>query len=488
MSVLTERMRALGGLFASTFLGNRNLYNVFGYHGQVTSRMMMGKYARQDISARIVEAEPNATWAYPPELEGVTDDFVTEWKRMLVEHKLMGKFSRADKICGMARYSVLLVGYDDGAAPDLPVRTSRKNKIVYVQPYSEENAQVVEWENDPKNPRFGLPKTYQISPADATETSAGGASVNRRGAGQILHKGFIIQPFKVDHTRILHVAENVLEDSVYGYPRMLRIYNLLDDLIKTVGGSAETFWLTSNRGLQVDVDKDMDFKGADAEALAEEIDEYMHNLTRVIRTKGVKVNNLGSDVADPRGTFGVIVSLLSGATGIPQRILLGSEAGQLASEQDRANWAGRIEERRNLFAEPTILEGFIRMQVMNNALPSIDAFEAIKYVWPDAFRQNPLERAQTNAQQARSLANVSKALSDNRPAVTLEEGRNIIGVEGDVPPELVAAAKAADDREKEVHDKAVAPDPVPETPAAEGEDGTITEAEEDGQTQSPEAS
>jgi len=71
MSVLTERMRALGGMFGKMFGGNRNFYDVFGYNTQITTRMMMSKYARQDIAARIVEAEPNATWAYPPELEGV---------------------------------------------------------------------------------------------------------------------------------------------------------------------------------------------------------------------------------------------------------------------------------------------------------------------------------------------------------------------------------------------------------------------------------
>lgn len=477
MSVLTERMRAFGGLFGKLFGGNRDLYDVFGYENQVSTAQMIFKYARQDLAARIIEAEPNATWSQPPALKGVSKGFETKWKKMVVGYNLMDKFARVDKLAGMARYAVLLCGYNDGAQMDQPVRRRGNLELTYIQPYTEENAQIVEWDNDPKSPRFGKPLIYQISPADVTSTTSG-PSMTRRGSAQMVHKGFIVQPFRVHWTRIVHIAENVLEDEIFGYPRMARIYNLLDDLLKVVGGSSESYWLMANRGLQVDVDKDMDFKQGDAEALSDEIDEYMHNLTRVIRTKGVKVNSLGSDVADGRGSFQVIISLLSGATGIPQRILLGAEAGQLASAQDRANWANRIEERRNLFAQPSIIGSFIDRQMENGVLDKVEP-ENIEYDWPDAFRQNPLEQAQTNAQQARSLANVSKALSDDRPAVTLEEGRQIIGITDEVPAELTEASRIADEREAELHELQVnPPHPEPSDPDEDDDDGDVTEDEE----------
>jgi len=178
--------------------------------------------------------------------------------------------------------------------------------------------------------------------------------------------------------------------------------------------------------MQVDVDKEMELLEADAQALEEEIEEYIHNLRRVIRTKGVTVNSLGSDVADPRGTFSVLTSLLSGATGIPQRILFGSEAGQLASEQDRANWAARIEERRVLFAEPMILNPFVKMMVAATVLP---APTSLVWKWPDAFKMSPLERAQAAAQKARTLANTAKALEATDPVITKEEARSMIGLD-----------------------------------------------------------
>lgn len=423
-STMSERVRAFGGMFGNLFGGSRNLYAVFGYSPSVEYNQMLAKFDRQDIAARIVEAEPRATWSNPPDVQG-NETFNTAWGKLVEELQIFEKFNRLDKLAGLGRYSVLVVGYDDGADMSKPVNASKERKILYVQPYSEVNAIIQEWEDNTADMRFGLPRMYEIRTTDQTNTGL----ASRIGGTSKPKQGITIKPFRVHHSRILHVAENALEDPVYGYPRLKRVFNLLDDLLKVVGGSSETFWLTSNRGLQVDVDKEMDFKEDDAEALSEEIDEYMHNLRRVIRTKGVNINNLGSEVADPRGPFGVIVALISGATGIPQRILLGSEAGQLASEQDRANWATRLEERRNLFAEPIILTRFIKMQQKNNALPE----SALAYEWPDAFRQNPLERSQTAAQKARALSNVSKAANDPIQVITIEEHRATLGIYGEVP-------------------------------------------------------
>ena len=52
---------------------------------------------------------------------------------------------------------------------------------------------------------------------------------------------------------------------------------------------------------------------------------------RVIRTQGMELNTLGGAVANPQGPLDVIIKLVSVASGIPIRILTGSERGELAS-------------------------------------------------------------------------------------------------------------------------------------------------------------
>ena len=249
--------------------------------------------------------------------------------------------------------------------------------------------------------------------------------------------------------------ENPLEDEVFGIPIIEKVYNLLDDLLKVSGGTAETYWLTGNRGIQVDVDKEMEISPADAAALSTEIDEYMHQLRRFIRTRGVDMNVLESKPPNPKDVFSMIINLISGTTGIPTRILLGSEAGQLASEQDRANWAERIDERRDLFAEPNML------------WPLVDLFQEVgllsegevTFEWPSAFIQNPLEIGQTQAQTARAIGNISRQTGNKAPMqlTSRTEAREIIGLKGDLaeediiePPEEepsgFGAGGGADDR------------------------------------------
>jgi len=218
---------------------------------------------------------------------------------------------------------------------------------------------------------------------------------------------------------------------VFGTPILEKVYNQLDDLLKVGGGTAEMYWLTGNRGLHANIDKDMEIDPVDAAALSDEIKEYQHQLRRLIRTRGVDINVLDSDVPKPKETFEMIMSIISGTTGIPRRILVGSEAGQLASEQDRANWAERIGERRILFVNPEILDPMVhRLQTVGMLSEGKPEWE-----WPSAFIQNPLEEGQTMAQIARSVGNLSRQTGAGTPMqlLTEEENRGVIGFEGKIP-------------------------------------------------------
>ena len=52
------------------------------------------------------------------------------------------------------------------------------------------------------------------------------------------------------------------------------------------------------------------------------------------------------------------MSLIGGTLGIPTRILLGSERGQLASSSDERNFSSRVKERQQSYAEPTMIRAF----------------------------------------------------------------------------------------------------------------------------------
>lgn len=406
MSILSSRNR-WGQLLGKMFGGKRDMYKVFGYAEIVRYKQSYGKYNRQDIFGRVIDAPADALWTKPPMLvvEG-NDAWNTAWSAVADNTGLWTAIGRVDRLAGLGEYAALLIGFDDGRTIDSPVVGNAK-KVTYMQPYSIEGAQLVKLYDDPTQSNYMQPNLYNVQPGnDSTVYTVSARS------------------FKADASRVLHVVENPLTNALFGNPRSERIFNLSDDLLKVAGGTAETFWLTANKGLQVDVDKEMDLTEDDEKALSDEIDDYQHQLRRVLRTRGIKITPLGSDVPNPSEAFNMILALISGATGIPQRILLGSEAGQLASGQDRNNWAERIQERRATFGEPQVIRPLITKLTSAGILPVVDP-TLIQIVWPDAFVLAPLEQAQASAQRARSAVNMSKAL-DTTTLFDEDEAREIL--------------------------------------------------------------
>lgn len=421
-SALLSRI-GIGNLTGVAFGGARDYYSILGYNRSPQHHDFLGKYLRQDITQRIINAPVNATWSDPPQLIG-SSSFDSAWKELVEKNDIYAYLGKVDIFAGLGQYAVLLIGFDDGRNLNQPVNPNRANKILYLQPYLEGSVVIKEFEENTASVRFGQPTMYEITPGDINQ-------INKN----IVTKAITRNKLTVHWSRVLHVADGTLENTVYGHSRLEPIYNSLDDLIKVVGGSAETYWMAGNRGIQVDIDKDMELNEEDAESITEEIEEYQHGQRRFIRTRGVKVENLGSDVADPRSTFDTILSIIAAATGIPKRVLIGVEAGQLASQQDRANWAVVVNERIANFAQPRILKPFIRLLQAANVLPIEDSIE---YNWPDAYKMSPLERSQTSAQMARSMTNATKAMAQARNECeidiwSVEEVRRIVTFDKHMP-------------------------------------------------------
>ena len=83
-----------------------------------------------------------------------------------------------------------------------------------------------------------------------------------------------------------------------------------------------------------------------------------------------------------------------------------------------------------MFAEPYILEP------LADRLQEVGILDEgpIEFEWPSAFIQNPLEIGQTMAQRARAIGNISRQTGNKEPMqlTSVQEGREIIGLEGDL--------------------------------------------------------
>ena len=451
--VSRAQMATLLGL---THGGNRDVYDVLGYKKELIFNDMQARYDRDNIAARIVDAPASATWTAPPvitprdggDTKRAGKEFTEKWEEVVEKLEFFHKIERADKASGIGEFGVVMIGIRNSGAVENPIsRGSLKvDDLLYLSIFSQKHSSIKKFTDDPANPRFGEPEQYQIETGKAVE--------NFRSFDLTVH-----------HSRVIHLAESLLEDEVFGLPRLQKVYNLFDDLAKVVGGSAEFFWRIADRGIHADIDPEMDLQDDDEAKLGEEVDKYIHGNSRWLQTRGVKVTNLGSDTADPRGPFSGIMALISGATGIPQRILTGSERGQLASSQDKSSWNEKISDRQRLYAEPFILRRFI------NRLQEWGVLPDIKYdvSWPVVWPQTEEERSVIAVRISSASRNHAQAVKIGGTIISAEEFREkFLDLEGEA--ELPEEIEREIEQGEEARDKALEePEETEEKDEEEGE-------------------
>jgi hypothetical protein len=374
--------------------GDRDIYEALGYKTELDSSDYYAQYSRQDIAKAIINKPVSATWRGDLTITESSDDNDTPleiaWKEMEKNLSIKSKFSRLDKLVALGHYGVLLLGFDDvQSESDFFRAVIPGRELLYVKPLTETSAQVQHWEDDPTSERYGLPNQYQLS--------------------IILPGGQNSKLISVHHSRIIHVAgEDLLENEIEGAPRLEVVFNRLKDLEKIVGGSGEMFWRGARPGYQGKVDPEYNMTEDTIDGLKEQISEYEHNLRRILVNQGVDLEALAAQVSDPSAHVEVQLQMISAVTGIPKRILVGSERGELASSQDRDNWFDMIQSRREEFAEPRIVRPFIDRCIEYGALPPATE-EGYGVEWQSLYEQSDKDKAEVGKIRSETLKNYSSA-------------------------------------------------------------------------------
>lgn len=406
IQVLNQRLQTLqqlaGGMvgraqlaskMGSQYGGDRDVYQALGYKKDLTFTDYYSRFRRQDIAQAVINRPVGATWRGQLSLLESDDDeetpFEAAWAELENRLHIKSKFARLDRLTGLGNYGVLLLGLDDVQKKEdfqSPVNVGAGRKLLYVKPLSQASAKIQSWEESAQNDRYGLPTIYEISLSSPSTK-----------ASSVIH---------VHHTRIIHVAGLLMESEVEGLPRLEAIFNRLYDLEKLVGGSAEMFWRGARPGYQGKVEKDYQMSDDEVQKLQAQIDEYEHNLRRIMVNEGVDLESLSQQVSDPKSHVDVQIEMISAMTGIPKRILTGSERGEQASTQDRFNWLEIIQERREEYAEPNIVRPFVDRLVDYKVLPEpTQAGQGTTYSvqWPDLYAPSDKDKADVGKVRAETL-------------------------------------------------------------------------------------
>lgn len=391
-SELTNRM-ALAASMGFQYQGARDVYQALGYPTNLQYNDYYARYLRQDIAKAIIDRPVKASWK--GELS-VTDDvtnkesvFEKAWKELDTRLKLKSIFIRADKLTGIGEYSIMLLGLKGSNAQSFKTPAPKNAELLYVKPVGQNSVTIQKYETDSANERYGLPLLYKVK------------TTIRKESGVYEETELIVH-----YTRVVHLVEDVLEDEVHGTPRLQAVYNRLMDLEKLIGGDAEMFWRGARPGYTGKLDPDFQITDSAMDKLREQVDEFEHNLRRILINEGVDYKALEQQIADPTAHVEVQMQMISSVTGIPKRILTGSERGELSSAQDKQEWISYVASRREEQNEPMILRPFIDRCIDIGVLPKPENNEYI-VVWDNLFSLSDKEKVELGKTRALALKEYS---------------------------------------------------------------------------------
>jgi uncharacterized protein len=394
-SELTNRM-GLASQLGYQYSGDRDVYEALGYPTTIKFSDYYNRYDRQDMAKAIIDRPVKASWKGELSvIESVSDDktpFEKSWIELSERLKLKSVFIRADKLTGIGQYSILLLGLNDVRTVDdfkNPVPSRSNLKLIYVKPLSQASAEIEKYDNNVYSERYGLPLMYKVSTSLYKESGTAQETT-----------------ITVHYSRIVHLVEDVMEDEVHGTPRLRAVYNRLMDLEKLIGGDAEMFWRGARPGYTGKLDENFQITDEGMEDLQDQIDEFEHNLRRVLINEGIDYKALEQQIADPLPHVDIQMQMISAVTGIPKRILVGSERGELSSAQDKQEWIAYVTSRREEQNEPMILRPFIDKCLEIKILPKPKDGKYL-IVWDKLFSLSDTEKVNMGKTRAVALKEYS---------------------------------------------------------------------------------
>ena len=429
------------------FDGQRDLYETFGYKVYPDFQDYKNIYDRNGLGQRVIRKFADSTWNKTPilidgsarsdSLDREATPFLKSWDMLVKRLGVTQVMRQADIMCQIGRYSILFLGAsgDNYATP-----TKKGDGLFYIAAYDEAQSTIIGLINDPKNEKFGMPEMYTVAfnSIDFGVVMPGGSSVH--------------------HTRVVHISEDRLGSRIYGTPRNQAPLNRLMDLEKVTGGGAEAAWLAVWGGMLFSTQQDIELpeeNSDDAKKMDEQMQKYFHRMQRYAVLKGLDVNNIGVSEVRIKDIYDTLKTDFAGTVGVPQRILFGSERGELASSQDMQEWNSNVDTRRTNFAEPEVLRPFIKWCIDYGTLPP-PKNKDYSVEWYPVYTMTQIEKAAYGESLARGASAITGGVPES--AMDVGEWRAAVGLpprEEESRPDALSKTKQTT-QEKALQDKALA--------------------------------
>ena len=268
-------------------------------------------------------------------------------------------YGSLDKVGTDAQYTG---GQYNPAIPMAPMQGDKKEKLtlIYLRTFDESLLQIVQYEADINNPRFGQPVMYLITLNAPDEQHSG--------------VGLPLATVRVHWSRVIHVADNLGSSEIFGVPRMRPVFNRLLDLMKLYGGSAEMYWRGAFPGLSIETHPQLGGDVIiDAERTRSMMERYENTLQRYIQLSGMTAKSLAPQVVDPTPQINIQIEAICILIGIPKQVFVGAGSSGIGSGMETESlgemWKQRVNERQNNYLTPRVIVPFVDRLILIGVLP-----------------------------------------------------------------------------------------------------------------------
>lgn len=382
----------------------------------LTPELLREFYDRDAIAARVVDILPEESWQVNPNISEDDDPEIStpfeealdalanslreeSWYDGDEGNPLWELLLRADKLCGIGAYGGILLGIDDGkelsepadGLDDFGKKTGAKEqKLIYARAFDQSLCKAAAFETDRSNPRYGHPKRYNITINDP------------RLAGQDVGVAVGIMSYTgpVHWTRVVHVCDNLGTSEVFGTPRQQPVFNRIMDLRKLYGGSAEMYWKGAFPGLGLKTAPGMSDVPMPTDKIKAVMENYFNDLQRYIALAGFEAQMLSPTVVDPMNQIKVHLEAICIRLGVPMRVFMGSERGELASSQDSITWNSRLARRQNQWITPRLIVPVIDRMIALGLLPEPESYHV---TWPTLLIKTDTEKVDAALKKTQAL-------------------------------------------------------------------------------------
>lgn len=270
-------------------------------------------------------------------------------------------------------------------APNGKVPRARKplNKLTQLRVFTEALAPIIQWETNPRSPRYGHPVMYRVTFEDPVGVYSQSTNMPSRTVD-------------VHWTRVLHVCDTfenpATPSEVFAEPRNKVLRKVLLSFPKLLYAGAEGYFKACVNLLALETIPALGGNvRVDRQQIRDMMENVMNSLQRYLVGTGFTFKSIAPNVTDPTPHIEAHINTICIKKGIPVRVFKGSERGELASTQDDAAWNDRLKGRMQTYATPKLVAPTIDRLIMLGII-SKPASEKYRVEWPDLTSETSGEK------------------------------------------------------------------------------------------------